>query len=526
MLFNSYEFLLLYLPVTLLVFFSLGKHGYQTIAIGWLVFCSLFFYSWWNPAYLGLIVISILFNYTVGSLITRHIVRKQLQVARIYLWCGVVINLVVLGYYKYANFLLDSLNHFVATDWYLGDIILPLGISFFTFTQLAYLVDAYRGEVREYNILHYSLFVTYFPHLIAGPILHHKEIIPQFANPLIYRVRLQNFVIGISIFSLGLFKKVILADNLSVYATPVFEAAQSGITLTIAEAWAGAIAYTFQLYFDFSGYSDMAIGISKCLGVRLPLNFNSPYKATSIIDFWRRWHMSLSRFLRDYLYIPLGGGRYGSRRRYLNLFTTMLLGGLWHGAGWTFVVWGALHGCYLIVNHAWRSLRSRLGWQSHGGFIGSLAASACTFIAVVVGWVFFRADSFTAATSLLRSMVGGNGVALPARLQALSGTWQEWLGTQGVTFVGMFPHDLMLDWNKGLNWLLVGAMVVWLAPNTQQLLARYRPALETYPDEIRQYRQYWLRWQPTPLWAVLIAAIASAGVLGISGYSEFLYFQF
>jgi D-alanyl-lipoteichoic acid acyltransferase DltB (MBOAT superfamily) len=300
MLFNSYEFLFLFLPITLLGFHLIGKQGHHRVAIAWLVGASLFFYGWWNPAYLNLMLFSILFNYSIGISLSSTLGRKLSS--KTILTIGVATNLAVLGYYKYANFFVDNLNALSDSNLILHKVILPLAISFFTFQQIAYLVDAYRGKAREYSFLHYCLFVTFFPQLIAGPIVHHKDMLPQFAKDAVYKLRSKNLAIGITIFTLGLFKKVVLADGVSVYATPVFNAAEAGMILTFFEAWTGALAYTFQLYFDFSGYSDMAIGIARMFGIRLPLNFNSPYKATSIIDFWRRWHITLSRFLRDYLY--------------------------------------------------------------------------------------------------------------------------------------------------------------------------------------------------------------------------------
>jgi D-alanyl-lipoteichoic acid acyltransferase DltB (MBOAT superfamily) len=296
-------------------------------------------------------------------------------------------------------------------------ILLPLAISFFTFQQIAYLVDAYEGLTREYNFLHYCLFVTFFPQLIAGPIVHHREMLPQFASDTIYRFNQSTFTAGLTTFCLGLFKKVIIADGAATYATPVFDAAEAGEILTFFEAWTGAFGYTIQLYFDFSGYSDMAIGLGMMFGIRLPLNFFSPYKAVNIIDFWRRWHMTLSRFLRDYLYIPLGGSRRGKVRRYVNLMVTMLLGGLWHGAGWTFVAWGALHGFYLVVNHAWHAVRRSLGHNLEKTTLaGRTLSRIVTLTAVIFAWVLFRAESFGGAMSIISGMVGLNGFALPSQV--------------------------------------------------------------------------------------------------------------
>ena len=315
MLFNSFQFIFVFLPLTLLGFHWIGKQGHHRACIAWLVGASLFFYSWWNPAYLVLILSSVLLNYGVGVSLASTPSNLNKKLVLIF---GVTANLGLIGYYKYANFFVETFNMLVGTKQDLHEVILPLAISFFTFQQIAYLVDVYRGETREHNLLNYCLFVVFFPQLIAGPIVHHKEIWPQFARDALYRLRAENLAIGFTIFAIGLFKKVVLADEIAVFATAVFVGAENDIPATFFEAWGGALAYSFQLYFDFSGYSDMAIGVARMFGIRLPLNFNSPYKATSIIDFWQRWHITLSRFLRAYLYIPLGGNRKGQFRLFLS----------------------------------------------------------------------------------------------------------------------------------------------------------------------------------------------------------------
>jgi alginate O-acetyltransferase complex protein AlgI len=348
-LFNSPEFILFYLPVVVAVFFLLARWQRKAAAL-WLAVASLFFYGWWNPNFVVLLLASVVFNFYMGSAISRR--REAISAfstaksVRPLLVLAIGANLALLAYFKYANFFIDSTNALTGSNFALLNIVLPLGISFFTFTQIAFLVDASRGLAREYDFVHYLLFVTYFPHLIAGPVLHHKQMMPQFAERSTYLPNRENIVVGLTIFCVGLAKKVIIADSLSVYASPVFAAAEKGVAITFFEAWGGLLAYTFQLYFDFSGYSDMAIGLSLLFGVTLPINFNSPYQATNIIEFWRRWHMTLSQFLRDYLYVPLGGNRLGVSRRHFNLMVTMVLGGLWHGANWTFVIWGALHGFF------------------------------------------------------------------------------------------------------------------------------------------------------------------------------------
>ncbi|MDH5777937.1 MAG: MBOAT family protein, partial [Gammaproteobacteria bacterium] len=353
MLFNSYEFILVFLPAVLWAYYQLGKTAIPQLSIALLIGASLFFYAWWNPAYLTLLVASMLINYAFGIALSR-------KPKRLYLTLGVTINLVALGYYKYSNFFIDNLNVIANTNFHLEQVILPLAISFFTFQQIAFLVDAYKNEAHEYQFLDYCLFVSFFPQLIAGPIVHHKEMMPQFQSFPAKNINYENLSTGLAIFIIGLAKKVLIADNLAPYANETFAAAGNGVSLSFLEAWKGAFAYTFQLYFDFSGYSDMAIGLALMFGIRLPINFNSPYKATNIIEFWRCWHMTLSRFLRDYIYFPLGGNRHGQIRRYTNLLITMLLGGLWHGAAWTFVFWGFLHGIFLAVNHAWHAIQRKI----------------------------------------------------------------------------------------------------------------------------------------------------------------------
>ncbi len=518
MLFNSYVFIFLFLPVTLAGFFLLARIR-PRLAAAWLAAASLFFYGWWNPLYVWLLAASIVFNYAFGALIGRAVAEGARRHAKTLLIAALTANLGVLAYYKYANFFLTGIGHLTGAGLSLGEIILPLGISFFTFTQIAFLADVYFGKVREYNFVHYGLFVTYFPHLIAGPVLHHAEMMPQFERAETYRFNFENAAVGLTIFAIGLFKKVMIADPMGAYARPVFDAASAGVTLTALEAWGGALAYTFQLYFDFSGYSDMAIGLSRLFGVVLPLNFHSPYKAVNIIEFWRRWHMTLSRFLRDYLYVPLGGNRRGVPRRYVNLLITMVLGGLWHGAGWTFVLWGALHGGYLVVNHAWQALRERLGQDLKAtSRIGRAGGCLLTFVAVVVAWVVFRAGDMASAVAMLKAMAGVNGVVLPDFWLPKWGALGQWLAARGVVFGD--TRDLV---SGGLvNWIWILLIVVWFAPNTQQLFANFRPAL-ALPRDLRGGR---FAWRPTLVFAMIAAALFTLSLFNLHRQSEFLYFQF
>jgi len=515
MLFNSYIFILLFLPITLTGFFLIGLKGKTEVAIGWLVGASLCFYGWWNPVYLFIIMGSILLNYGWGI----QLAHRQ---SRGFLVIGIALNLGVLGYFKYANFFVANLNALTGAPVYLSPIVLPLAISFFTFQQISYLVDAYQGNTREYNFLHYCLFVTFFPQLIAGPIVHHREMLPQFGRRSIFRFNAETLSVGITVFFFGLFKKVIIADGMAGYATPVFEAVKHAYVLSFLEAWEGALAYTLQIYFDFSGYSDMAIGLAYMFGIRIPLNFDSPYKAGNIIDFWRRWHISLSRFLRDYLYIPLGGNRKGGARRYGNLMITMLLGGLWHGAAWTFVIWGGLHGLFLLVNHLWANIKQRCGYTGHSLLAGG-AARLLTFLSVVVAWVFFRADSAGSAFSVLQSMAGLNGFVLPETCLAGCKVLAVPLQHAGVDF----RHLNYFGGSEEVAYIAIALLVAWFAPNVQQMTNRFTPYIniiakgKKLPDA-----PAWLQWQPSPRWAVILIFCVLASILSLSRASEFLYFQF
>lgn len=498
MLFNSYSFIFLFLPIVFVGMFWLGKFSHRLAAL-WLTLASLTFYATWDARFVLLLFASIAFNYGAAYWIG---LCRTTKASKYTLAAAIAANLFLLGYFKYTNFFIASANALFGDHIPALDIILPLGISFFTFTQIAFLVDVYRGIAREINFIHYLLFVTYFPHLIAGPVLHHKQMMPQFANPATYRINAEHIAVGLTIFVLGLSKKILIADNLAEYATPIFNAARDGQVLMLLEAWVGALSYTLQLYFDFSGYSDMAIGLSLMFNVRLPINFNSPYKATSIIEFWQRWHMTLSTFLRDYLYIPLGGNRKGKLRRYANLMTTMLLGGLWHGAGLTFIVWGCLHGFYLVINHGWRELKVRMEW-GEGGRFAKFVAGTLTFIAVVVAWVFFRADNFYSAQSMLLSMCGTHG----------------------------FSHEEWVPIREKLKVIFPALLFVWLSPNVRQLLINYRPTWEDIAPATKKNTpcnngSSILVWQPTKKIAVLLGVLLAISILGMTSSSEFLYFQF
>ncbi len=505
MLFNSYEFVFLYLPITLGVAFLLPRS-----ALAWLTLASIVFFAYWDLAGVPLLLASIAFNYAVGTSIARAVAAKRLTAANLLLAVGVGGDLLVLGWFKYAGFFGTALQ--AATGWpaEVPQVALPIGISFFTFTQIAFLVDSRTRAIGPVRPLQYTLFVSYFPHLVAGPIIHHAQVVPQFHQAGAFRFSARRMAIGGTVFAIGLFKKVMIADSLQPHVARVFDA--PSLAPTFVEAWIAALAYTFQLYFDFSGYSDMAIGLSCMLGIWLPLNFASPYKATSIIDFWRRWHMSLSRFLRDYLYIPLGGNRRGLKR-YGNILVTMVLGGLWHGAAWTFVVWGTLHGVYLVVNHAWRALRGppRVTWWARAG--GWLL----TFVAVVVGWVFFRAASLDDAWRVLSGMAGTNGFALDvtanSALEAFTSALRRAIDVGVRTEVGLAEAAI----------LIAVCLAICLAmPNTQEIVGPY---LRTGETEVPA-RPTHLRWRPTFRWALAVGVLLALSLAGMTRSGEFMYFQF
>lgn len=510
MLFNSYAFIFGYLPVTIVGFFLLARDSHRLAAM-WLAVASLFFYGWWDPVFVVLIMASIVVNYGFGYAI-GHARLKSEKKAKTALTFAVITNVALLVYFKYANFFIANLSQLTGAELMVVNVVLPLGISFFTFTQIAFLVDVYRGIAREYSFIHYVLFVTYFPHLIAGPVLHHKQMMPQFEHTETYRINLDNINVGLTIFIIGLAKKVLLADQFALYANPVFDVVAHGGEPKLIEAWIGALAYTLQLYFDFSGYSDMAIGLSRMFNVKLPLNFNSPYKAPNIIEFWRRWHMTLSTFLRDYLYVPLGGSRKGAPRRYVNLMITMLLGGVWHGAGWTFVLWGGLHGVYLVINHGWRRL---IGAEGESSGWRAVLGIGLTFIAVIIAWVPFRAPDLDTALRIWAGMFGINGISLPASLGARVPVWLSEIAI----FDGLSPLSA-LNALEVILALPFGLAVIWLLPNTQQWMAKHQPAWDPVRSPSR-----WV-WQLSNKYGVVGGALFALTLLILTRESAFLYFQF
>lgn len=501
MLFNSYNFILIFLPAVLLGAVVTQHFGQKWIK-GWIAAASILFYAQWSFDFVYILLASITVNYTLARAALGAPARSGRRDALVLI--GVGLNLALLGWFKYAGFLTANLNAVAGTAFDLGAIALPLGISFFTFQKLALLIDIKRDQVRDISLLDYLFFVTFFPQLIAGPIVLFPDIHDRLLRPDGVGVRVDRVAVGLSIFAFGLAKKTFLADKMAGVATPLFNAAQAGRSLAPAEAWSGALAYTFQLYFDFSAYSDMAIGLGWMLGLALPVNFASPYRARSIIDFWHRWHITLSRFLRVYLYIPLGGNRHGPRRRYLNLMIVMLLGGLWHGAAWTFVAWGALHGAFLMVNHLWRAGVARLAlppakpWQAA---MAAVTAWGLTFTAVVVAWVLFRADSFHAALSILSAM---------ASIVPLHGAYPA---------TTMIPDPVQTP-----IWLLAGLAFVLLVPNTQRIFGPLYPGAAETGSPVAPLPL--LAWRPDPVWSIAVAVCLAGGILSLSEPKVFIYFQF
>jgi D-alanyl-lipoteichoic acid acyltransferase DltB (MBOAT superfamily) len=519
MLFNSPEFLFAFLPIALLGFYLIGRVR-PTLAAFWLSAASLVFYGWMDFRLIVLLAGSFTFNYLMGMAITASPEGTRRRVALL-IW-GVLANLTLLFNYKYLYPLLGYLHqqNILATDF--GSIILPLGISFYTFTQIGYLIDCNSGLANERSFINYVLFVTFFPHLIAGPILHHREIIPQFAARETYKFRIENLSIGLTIFILGLAKKVLIADSIAPWAEAGFEPSQS---LKFLAATGTTLSYTLQLYFDFSGYSDMAIGLAKMFGVRFPLNFNSPYKSASIIEFWQRWHMTLTRFLTLYLYnpaamaiaehrlarhLPVGRPAAATLSGFSILvlvptLVTMGLAGIWHGAGFQFLLFGLLHGSYISINHAWRIFfRSKSHLERAPLFAAAMRAAGVllTFVAVLAAFIFFRAASTADALSVVGSLLGARGIE--------DIKWPERLGP-----------DLLAEWEEPLV-LAALCGVVWLTPNVHEIMGKYSPALAK-PGQTR-WRA--LAWRPSVGHALLIVVVFLACIAMLQRTTKFLYFQF
>lgn len=508
LLFHSVPFLFGFLPLCLIVFKLLQRAGQATVSEWWLIVCSVFFYAQFVPIHALLFLISIIVNFSVGRVLADRPSKKILA-------CGVAFNLSILAVFKYTGFVIANVNALFDASIPDPGIVLPLALSFFSFQKIAYIVDVYRGGAPRYTFTDFLLFVLFFPQLIAGPIVHHADVMPQ-----IKALRTRSAVtdtwlpIGIMAFCLGLFKKLGVADSVAVYADLAFDAAKAHHSVDLIEAWLSVIAYTCQIYFDFSGYSDMAVGLGYMFGVRLPANFLSPYKATSVIDFWRRWHITLSAFLKDYLYFPLGGNRMGELRRTANLWIVMVLGGLWHGASWTFVAWGGLHALYLSVNHVWRrAVPTAFG----SGPFGRAAGWGLTLLSVMIAWVFFRAADFGSAWSILKSMAGFNGIVLPQNAAHLSATMPGIIHVLHVSFGGVGYLLVGSGSLAGLVWIPVAVFVALCCPNVPQWL-------ELLPIRGKVWRQF--AFQPGWQWAVIGFSLAAGSLLWQANTARFLYFQF
>ncbi len=472
MLFNSIEFLFIFLPIVFTVYFLLNRLKLITLASSWLVMSSLYFYSYWKIEYLPIILVSMLFNYAVGRTLSTE---SNLKINRRLLFIfAIVMNVGMLSYYKYMDFIIYNINMVLKHDFNYMHIALPLAISFFTFQQIAFLADSYEKKTKEYDFLTYAMFVTFFPQLIAGPIVHHSETMPQFMNLRNKFINHKNIATGLFLLGIGLFKKIMIADFLSPFVAQTFDVIP---TLTFFESWVASISYAFQLYFDFSGYCDMALGVAYLFNIVLPQNFNSPYKANSIQDFWRRWHMTLSRFLRDYIYIPLGGNRKGEFKTYRNLFLTFFVGGLWHGANWTFILWGAMHGAATCVHKMWSKLNIKLN-----EFVSILI----TFLFVDVAFTVFRAPTIEKGISIYKSMLGLNGFA-PIEINKLRFAFEN----------GSVKISILL--------LLSTFILVFFSKNSMELARKVKPNAIYFT-------------------ATLIMLVVS--ILSINKVSAFLYFQF
>lgn len=491
MLFNSYLFLFLFLPIAFLGFHWFVGRAQIGAAIWWIGLVSAVFYGAWDWRFLPMLILSIGINYLLAGLIVRRHSLLLLIVA-------ITANLALLGWFKYAGFFVRTVNVLSGEAVVVPDLILPLGISFFTFQQITYLIECRKGNVAKHTAGDYLAFISFFPQLIAGPIVRPEELLSQFARRDLRVPDLDMLSAGIALFVMGLVKKVLIADQFALFANPVFAHASLGTSLSMLEAWAGTLAFSFQIYFDFSAYSDMAIGLGMMFGFRLPINFASPYKATNISDFWRNWHITLTRFLRDYLYFPLGGNRKGISRTAINVIIVMALGGLWHGAAWTFVAWGLLHGAYLAVYHLWAESRIRVVWNNP--WPGRLL----TFFCVTIAWVLFRAETWSAAGAILTAMTGVNGIVLPL-LDPESG--RELAGS--------------LVTRSTLLWLSAGFFIIWFLPNSQDWLNQSDPISKKFSK-----LWAWLAWRPSLLWGACFAILFVTVSLMLSRTNEFLYFQF
>ena len=544
MLFNSYEFLFVFLPVTLVGFYLLGAFS-RTSAILWLILLSLLFYGWWRPVNILIIGPSIIVNYTLATLLLRLNQKEGSSIAsRAVLSLGLAFNVLFLGFFKYADFLSGTINDVFGAHLILRHVILPLGISFITFQKIAFLMDVQAGRIKSFSFRDYCTFVLFFPQLIAGPIVHYREMMPQF-NAAPCRFDQENFAVGITLLFFGLFKKVVLADKIAPHITPIYAHAVAGGRTSFLLAWMAAIGFTLQIYFDFSGYTDMALGLARFFGIKLPPNFNSPLRASNIVDFWLRWHMTLTRFLTAYIYNPLVlswtrrrlakghpgfGGRNSTAGAFVSLLMvptviTMFVSGLWHGAGYGFIVWGLLHGFYITINQGWRRLAARL-WPDRLRYdrVMKPAGLVLTFATVSATMIFFRAPTMRSAIDLVKGIIGLNGVALPQALYDRLGPLTSMFHSVGVMAEPWSGHDFEMT----AIWISFLMFVALACPNTLQILARYEPALGVRPQSTKLAIGTIgiVEWHPSLPWAIAVSVIAMIAIRFIAGPSEFLYWNF
>jgi len=489
-LFNSYEFIFLFLPISVFVYFYLNQKRLTTLSKGWLLFISLLFYSWWNVAYLPLILISILFNYSIANSIVKYDeVKNKYGSKKLLLQIGLLFNLCLLGYFKYMDFFISNINSVLGANISLLYLALPLAISFFTLQQIAYLVDSYEGLAKGKNFLDYSIFVSFFPQLIAGPIVRHNEMMPQFFSAKNKVKNHKNIALGVFIFSIGLFKKVVLADTFAIWASAGFD---SSITLNLFEAWATSLSYTFQLYFDFSGYTDMAIGAALLFNINLPRNFNSPFKATGMIDFWKRWHMTLTNFITTYIYTPIirSFNKLTFHKAMLATVIVFLISGLWHGASWMFVIFGGLNGLGIVVNQYWKKRKVRLN---------KVLAWFITFNFINITFIFFRAQNWDDAIKVLGSMFSLDNIVLPLGLKSEL----SFLIDYGIKFDSLGVSIGGNIWTAA--WIVLGLVVVLCFKNSMEK----RDSFELNYITVTLSCMYF-----------------SLSILSMSRVSEFLYFNF
>ncbi len=513
MYFNSFEFIFIFLPLTLAIYFLVSKLKSHRLMIYWLIFASLFFYGWWNFKYLILIIASILVNLFFANILNR----KQ---SRIVLTAGILVNLIILGYFKYANFFLENINHLTGNNFTLTKIILPLGISFFTFQQITFLVDTYLKKVEKFNITKYFLFVTFFPQLIAGPIVHHKEMMPQFENNLTRNFTINNFSIGLTTFVIGLFKKIVIADNVALYSDPIFFASANGLLLTFFEAWGGATAFMLQLYFDFSGYTDMALGIALLFGITLPINFASPFKSKNISEFWKYWHITLTRLIRNYIYLPISlnltrySFNFSSNTTVTFIFSLVIptmfaffCVGLWHGAGWNYILFGLLNGFYIVIFNIWQNFsKNYLKLKFKNNFLLDLFKKLLVFTLVTFSFVLFRASDMSSASEILRAMLGFNGIQ----------------------FFDIFRiGEFAINTYQGVFGIIILLAVIFYFPNTQDFIFNEnRSSFNAENKMLRKNKNIFIKWKPQKIWGLIFALAFIFSIMLVSNTNEFLYFEF